>query len=483
LLEDEAHALVAAYIQEMLIQNLGEQVSGVTVRAVSTGAYVPEYVGQLIDVNNMYDIELSVISGRKREIKEIPIRIAIESAEKALERLEGELKKSSVVVPAAIQKQGVPSIEAFLESAFDKITPSYLSFEWPERNIDAHIDGETSADFVIRILPPALHSTNRNPDGSGATPIPIEFGFAFRRGIGPVRDIFAVGTVLDEADVSGLVLDKIYGFESLGLFAIDLVNEALIVPAGYDINSYSVDGGSSWKNGNPIIRPGISRMLNKDSELLISNKPANSKAGPQKDETTITVRFPSITSRPKTRVRAVINYAADVANRDITGATSGTWALTQRGSSVPFVDSAGIQISEAAGRRFTQLRRQPSGSEARTWGVIQPNGVAVYELLGENRAYRQQYAVRIAPSGETGTSGTFIAAGSVRRINARSERVAPRLRFNAKRNLVNTKANSFVNGVLTKTRGHTPQGGKTIEVRLAATNNAPVSAPAFITVP
>jgi hypothetical protein len=202
---------------------------------------------------------------------------------------------------------------------------------------------------------------------------------------------------------------------------INLTTEKFSIPAGYNIEAFSTDGGMTWKAGN-VTEAQVIKMLNKGMELWLCFKDYNSNAKkPQGsgNEHNI-IAFGKIEGRPAVP-RLAINYEIAA---DKSGATNGDWVLVERGG--PTAVRTGIQIGVASGRAVDE----------RGFGqFFQTTGIPVLE------ARRTQYFVRTAPDA---SGGTFTPASRTRRINAAGLQKVPRYSVREKAAKGNNPATAII---------------------------------------
>jgi hypothetical protein len=200
-------------------------------------------------------------------------------------------------------------------------------------------------------------------------------------------------------------------FSVLSTASINLTREAIIVPGGYNVEAFSVDGGKTWKAGD-LPEKGFKRLLNKGGELWLCYKDYNPNAKkPQGsgNEHNI-IAFPKINQRPKAP-RMAVNY---LLNADPTGNTAGYWLLVNRADAKnpnPQAQrGADIQIGAASGRtvdekHFGQFYAAPN------------HGIPVLKLEGTKPA-KTTYFVRLAPKQE---GAAFTPASRAARVKVTSE--------------------------------------------------------------
>ena len=106
------------------------------------------------------------------------------------------------------------------------------------------------------------------------------------------------------------VSSGLYGNVVRGDFVINLTTETFTRPSDYTIKSFSIDGGKKWKKAKPntFTEERFPKLLNKDLELVISDKDIDRKSKPkQPEEGDNRITFDKINKKPKAP-KLKVNY-------------------------------------------------------------------------------------------------------------------------------------------------------------------------------
>jgi hypothetical protein len=224
--------------------------------------------------------------------------------------------------------------------------------------------------------------------------------------------------------------------------AINLHTETIDILSGYDVVSFSIDGGEKWRRvGNNLSVQGFPKLLNKGMTLHLSNKPPNES---NYANDAVIVVFPAILPRPPVP-RLIVNYYID---RDEPGEMDengdeyivpgpGRWVMAGRGEKIARED---VQIAAAVDRRiddngFGQFRRY-GGKDHEGETIDIPVGKKADDIHGimvkENKltngrgtVVRSNYFWRLMPREMTADS-IYRPASRPRRVTVTSERNPPR---------------------------------------------------------
>jgi hypothetical protein len=249
---------------------------------------------------------------------------------------------------------------------------------------------------------------------------------------------------------------------------INLTQETINL-GDFTVAAFSTNGGGKWQavRSDTFGDARFSRMFNKDMELWLSDT-AIDRSTKQPGEGAAIVKFAKINKRPKMEKFAV-NY---LIGTDRTGATSGSWVLTEKNDTSSI--KAGIEIALANGRVPDE------NGYGRFIGVNgSTNGIAVMPISG-TKPVRTTYFIRQG-AGQSGSE--FTAASKARRINVLGEQRPPKYSVNAKSGILKFRAGTYIaiNGGSARIESEkgdlnlSSQTG-TIELWLAATPRKPASA-------
>jgi hypothetical protein len=238
----------------------------------------------------------------------------------------------------------------------------------------------------------------------------IHVGSNLSYGVGSI-----VGSVAAGALPAGL---------TAGEFTIDLTTEIINIPRGF-IRSYSTDGGEKWRNATVL--PALTRMINRDLNLMVSNKPTARIDGVVRPEAgALIIEFPQINKRPK-----ITRY-----NISFDKGTPGTWLLVnadKNSDNFGEMVKAGIEIAVTPANR----RDQPEwgtffGTDFATPANSTNNGVDVAPLQANGRPSRSSYMIREAAT-QTGSGASIVytPATNPRRITVSGVLRAPNIKTNA----------------------------------------------------
>ncbi|MCL2456203.1 MAG: cohesin domain-containing protein [Defluviitaleaceae bacterium] len=186
---------------------------------------------------------------------------------------------------------------------------------------------------------------------------------------------------------------------------INLTREKIIIPAGFTIAAYSVNGGKTWKAG-ALSDAAFAKLLAKDLDLWLCYKDFNSKSKkPQGsgDEHNI-IAFKKINKRAP-RPAEIVNYLIGANEND----GDGDFVLSARNDPATAIKN-NIEIGLAAANRKTV--------DEKHFGAFFPgetNGVPLSEMDGA-KVVRDFYFIRTAPSDK---DGVYTAASKPRRIAVR----------------------------------------------------------------
>ncbi|MCL2082303.1 MAG: InlB B-repeat-containing protein [Oscillospiraceae bacterium] len=223
--------------------------------------------------------------------------------------------------------------------------------------------------------------------------------------------------------------------------AIDLSSEAIQLPEGYTIKSYSVDGGNRWKtikndqqnmghNKNPFNtrtsdkqKNNFAKILGKDLSLRLSDE-AIEKGTKKPPANARILAFPNISKRakfPKTQ----INYTYGA---DWTGKTSGKWLVLKKDGKalIPPRESkkeleVGISgadnkkvVNENGFGKFWECGHEGDCSDD-VFSATQCNG---YSVKNKDITREISYFIRKAPQEHIAPDGskTYTAASKIKRI-------------------------------------------------------------------
>ena len=213
---------------------------------------------------------------------------------------------------------------------------------------------------------------------------------------------------------------------------INLTAETFAIPNGYNIEAYSIDGGTTWKAGS-FSDKDFSKLLNKGGELWLCFKDYNSNAKkPQGSGNQHNIiAFAKINERPKKAPKLAVNYLLDA---DTTGETSGYWLLTAKGGTTALRGSE-LQI----GKADTTNKKVDENGFGQFYDA--PNhGIPVEEYNG-SKVTKPVYLVRYAPN--ENTDGSFTPASKTAKIKVSSN-------LKTTKYVIKEKAEKTKNDVVTK---------------------------------
>ncbi|MDR2878292.1 MAG: InlB B-repeat-containing protein [Fusobacteriales bacterium] len=204
---------------------------------------------------------------------------------------------------------------------------------------------------------------------------------------------------------------------------IDLQTETIVLPSGFNIAAYSVNGGGSWKKGR-IMSEKIPGMFNKILDLVITDN-YDSKAKKPADNAKI-ITFNTVEKRPKANIlKLKPNYAV---LEDPTGVTAGKWVLAEKGSDTAIID--GYQIV-----RFPN-GKLPKPPQKINWEDM-PAGIEILPYGSE----KQTYFVRSSPITE---NGQYIPASKPFKIKPAVQTKAPKVKADYKKEIIKLKRGDMI---------------------------------------
>jgi len=252
---------------------------------------------------------------------------------------------------------------------------------------------------------------------------------------------------------------------------INLTNETITIPffGAVTVNSYSLNGGRTWKKGNPFWNQRkFPRFLKKDLHLWLSdtwnpkNKTVNGvtiKKGGETPDAKI-IKFEPINKRPKRKIILRPFYSAD---------DDGVWQLENRAA------KDGVSVFEGFEFVPTANGKTPDNE----WNPLSHDG---FEILPFGRT-KQRYLVRKAPYF---SDGKYFPAEKIFRVTPANFRAAPtrKLAKNGSLTLKKGDAYSFfsadedfttVSEKTTLSPQYLADGGSVIFIKIAATGKRPAS--------
>ena len=193
---------------------------------------------------------------------------------------------------------------------------------------------------------------------------------------------------------------------SSGGFSINLTTGTLTVPSSYEIKSYSINDGKTWKDDVGKFKNNFQTLISKGMTLHLSDRPI-AKNTKKPDDNDI-IKFPTVKKNTE-KYNLVVNYSKYADN---TGATTGEWCLTTKTGGTP---TAAIEVAD------TNEKKQIVGGYKNFSGT---SGIPVKELpLDSKKAIVTYYYVRFAAKNNGG--GTYTAASAPRLLKVQGEGSIP----------------------------------------------------------
>ncbi|MCL2763583.1 MAG: hypothetical protein FWD36_10380 [Treponema sp.] len=150
---------------------------------------------------------------------------------------------------------------------------------------------------------------------------------------------------------------------------INLTDETVILPSGFIVAAYSVNGGTKWKRGALPDAAKFPRLLNKGLTLHVTNNFDQKAKKPANGAQTIT--FPTIGARPKRNVEKLTPFYGD-----------SHWVLAKKGSTASVF--AGYEYAPSSNGKT------PDGG---VWLQMPEEGIPI-----ASGSTRQSFLVRAAPN-------------------------------------------------------------------------------------